>query len=641
MPPSSNFSYQPLAHGQEQIRILQLLPSVDKHAEVSATFQVESVTQPQHPPPDFEALSYMWGDQTDRVIISLDGHAFSLSRRLRGTLQDLREATRPRRLWIDAICINQADVEERNQQVKLMRMIYQRARTVLIWLDRPVHVGHPAIQQLQRMSDKSEVAELGDNPDFWDPVCNLFRDPYWSRIWIQQEISLASALRLFCRETELSVYSLYHFLRILRERATAEVLQPSKMPWSAKQPRLSLPRRFGRPDSHLQPREGTTFSASHMDLLPTLSATNRLGCSDDKDRVYGVMFLARCCDEEDIRVDYTLTVPEVYTEVARFLLTKYRSTRFLLYSSPDQDPTAIADRTPSWVPDWRYRSLRPWGAGRLASLVAAVDAATAKPNAGSHVAAPEILNGGVLSLLAIKVDAVAKTYHHLFRRGVLSMSLSGFDGACTLIIRDAIKQQQQQSFPKGVEPPGDDDVIMSNNPEEEKEEEEAREPWKALMRTLGALDHRDKNSRLRFEPGLYRGAWELLNYWKGARTDIDATTYRLANAREDGACPEYARHFVSVVWMVSIKGYTPFLSVDGRMGLAPPRARADDEIWLVPGCELPMLLRRCPDGKFLVVGWGYVDGVNLWEPVGGFKAMDEVGEGERIAGFSVERIQLR
>ncbi|KAK0750614.1 heterokaryon incompatibility, partial [Schizothecium vesticola] len=132
----------------------------------------------------FEALSYMWGDQTIRTTITLEGSPFSISKHLRGAIQTLRHQTRVRYLWIDAICINQSDIQERNEQVGLMRSIYQRAKAVLVWLDREVDSSHASFQKLQKLSGESELSDLGDDPELWSPVYQLFKDPYWSRVWI-------------------------------------------------------------------------------------------------------------------------------------------------------------------------------------------------------------------------------------------------------------------------------------------------------------------------------------------------------------------------------------------------------------------------------------------------------------------------
>lgn len=84
----------------------------------------------------FEALSYTWGGMgafggtTVRYFMCLGGYRFDITRKLFWALRFLRYADRERTLWVDTVCINQANIEERNQQVKLMGRIYTTAKQV-------------------------------------------------------------------------------------------------------------------------------------------------------------------------------------------------------------------------------------------------------------------------------------------------------------------------------------------------------------------------------------------------------------------------------------------------------------------------------------------------------------------------------
>jgi hypothetical protein len=86
--------------------------------------------------PEYEALSYVWGDPNVILPISIHGTEFGVTTSLESALRYLRLKDNPGRLWIDAICINQSDVLERNHQVKNMKLVYQAASAVLAWLGR-------------------------------------------------------------------------------------------------------------------------------------------------------------------------------------------------------------------------------------------------------------------------------------------------------------------------------------------------------------------------------------------------------------------------------------------------------------------------------------------------------------------------
>lgn len=130
---STNLS-QPYPAGKlelhsRQIRLVTILPGryVDVIACELRTAYLESR-------PDYYSLSYAWGDRTDVRHILLDGGSFNVTRNLEAALRRLRHPTEPRVFWIDMICIDQDNVEERTHQVNLMHLTYSRAREVFLWL---------------------------------------------------------------------------------------------------------------------------------------------------------------------------------------------------------------------------------------------------------------------------------------------------------------------------------------------------------------------------------------------------------------------------------------------------------------------------------------------------------------------------
>ncbi|KAH9208900.1 heterokaryon incompatibility protein-domain-containing protein, partial [Leptodontidium sp. 2 PMI_412] len=123
------YQYQPL-HGDLTFRILTCHPGAyDDEVSISlahANFDCET--------PEYEALSYLWGDTKVTVAIQCEGQSLQVTSNLFGALRRIRNEALPRQLWIDAICINQANLSERNKQVLLMSRIYRLALKVLIWI---------------------------------------------------------------------------------------------------------------------------------------------------------------------------------------------------------------------------------------------------------------------------------------------------------------------------------------------------------------------------------------------------------------------------------------------------------------------------------------------------------------------------
>ncbi|KAH8725333.1 heterokaryon incompatibility protein-domain-containing protein, partial [Phaeosphaeriaceae sp. PMI808] len=82
----------------------------------------------------YDALSYVWGNASDTSPISLNGTPHHITKNLEIALRYLRHRESPKVLWVDAICINQSDINERNHQVQQMADIYSQAQRVIGWL---------------------------------------------------------------------------------------------------------------------------------------------------------------------------------------------------------------------------------------------------------------------------------------------------------------------------------------------------------------------------------------------------------------------------------------------------------------------------------------------------------------------------
>lgn len=141
---AGKYHFSSLAGDRFSFRLLQLLPG-RRGSSIRIKIDKFIFAQDAHPP--YEALSYTWGDPKDKVaIIVSDGHlawSLSVTRNCEEALRYLRFERRPRWLWIDAICINQRNTLEKNDQVFNMINIYRVAREVVAWLgpaDATTHI---------------------------------------------------------------------------------------------------------------------------------------------------------------------------------------------------------------------------------------------------------------------------------------------------------------------------------------------------------------------------------------------------------------------------------------------------------------------------------------------------------------------
>lgn len=219
------FSYTALTSPKQEIRLLESFPSSSEHSPESIECHMRHATLSDHvyrfipftyPQPDntncFAALSYTWGPAVQRACqksIILNGHPFNVRDNLFDFLQSQCTSARSSYLWIDAICINQDDLAEKSHQVALMSTIFKSAKIVCVWLGK----GHPEIDTAFKiLSTNSYRPTTRLDPSGFlvrDNEPHIFRYtregdlmlqkgmrailklPYWSRIWVVQEVLLA------------------------------------------------------------------------------------------------------------------------------------------------------------------------------------------------------------------------------------------------------------------------------------------------------------------------------------------------------------------------------------------------------------------------------------------------------------------
>ncbi|KAF8853575.1 hypothetical protein BDZ45DRAFT_598307, partial [Acephala macrosclerotiorum] len=130
-----SYVYEPLDQANSSIRLIILQPSVDFNFDVHCDISNVSLdTEPK-----YEALSYTWGDTSVTETIFLQGHPFQATVNLVSALRHLRLKDQTRTMWVDAICVDQANILEREQQVPFMRKIYSMAERDLLWLGEDPH----------------------------------------------------------------------------------------------------------------------------------------------------------------------------------------------------------------------------------------------------------------------------------------------------------------------------------------------------------------------------------------------------------------------------------------------------------------------------------------------------------------------
>lgn len=268
---------------------------------------------------DFEALSYVWGAAYENAgTIDLGGgQCLELRPNLRDALHNLRHESSTRRLWIDAICINQADHREKGTQVMLMAEIYTRGISVLIWLGLPGPRSQLGLEILAFLASSDARIGSGDAP--WDQIPSeevetalqdILGRQYFQRLWVVQEAALAGHITMHVGRLAIAWSRQARTRRFLARVKMAE-LSPS---WQHSD---DLSRVDFRPVRELLEQSLAAEARRHgtvevPSLLDVVHSIRHRQVADPRDRIYGVMSLVTPAEVSGLVPDYSLSWEETY-----------------------------------------------------------------------------------------------------------------------------------------------------------------------------------------------------------------------------------------------------------------------------------------------------------------------------------------
>ncbi len=330
----------------DSIRILSLLPG-HRSAPLQCELHRADVPGLLSPGgasgPTFEALSYAWGDGNLSQRLFCNNSAIKITQSLFDALIHLRHPEAARTLWIDAVCIDQDNNDEKIEQLPHMKDIFQHASNVVIWLgladestSRALDLIRLAANCLRQETGQSMPLfnESGFNEPFsdemnrqrgfppvedlegWLPVAALFSRNWFSRCWTFQEAVLAAKATIqigahLLDWADLCIASTFFFCKSYgtKEQAIAERLPNiCGLCWASN---IGLARKEWRP-------------APLMFLLQTTTDTQ---ATLPKDRIFGLLALTEESTQEYFspggsldNPKYNMSVRELYTDASRFLL---------------------------------------------------------------------------------------------------------------------------------------------------------------------------------------------------------------------------------------------------------------------------------------------------------------------------------
>jgi len=380
----SQYQYSPLRKDRDELRLIRLLPG-----PISAEVEIEIFHAPRSS--KYEALSYVWGppERTDVALVRKPVKALSklvrhvnrskrrehskpsatigITDNLAVALRHLRDPIKSRILWVDAICINQDDLAERSAEVLEMGSIYSRAEQVVVWLGPSSKDSRLAVETLKKLGDgirchvddhtisyktgswamrlESDSEALKFNQPSWFAIRDLLRREWFSRVWVFQEIGLATKATLFVGQDGIdwflfmtAIQWLWNILERLNEvfhDLKFEDLSGSGVGGLISMSLRKYPRELGLPE--------------------LLIFTSRLDSSDPRDRLYAIRALVAPSGRKFITPDYSKSVEEAFRN---FTLRFCQETGdgFLLTRCSLRDASSKL-QMPSWVPDFSATDL--------------------------------------------------------------------------------------------------------------------------------------------------------------------------------------------------------------------------------------------------------------------------------------------
>ena len=345
----------------QQIRVLELDQSIHHDSVITCSLKTMSLSDSTRP--QYEALSYVWGDPAKRNQIILDGQPASITQNLWTALKYIRKSDASRTLWIDAVCINQDDVNERTEQVKQMAQIYSEASTVLIWLGPPNAEIEKTMLALQVPGAVAALKEAAYNELFPKDVSlglqAILSQPWWHRIWVIQEHVLASTDPLVgCGSTWLEWPLLEEAVRQYTFSigfGASFQAGPEPSTWVTQAAALIRHILFRR-----QWNDPEYMSEKNRTISEIVERTRGYQASDSRDQIFATVNLLDEKEKEQFpAIDYTKSVSEVYQEATVAVVRSTKDLGFLVHASDKGD---VELGLPSWCVDfsksnWQHADL--------------------------------------------------------------------------------------------------------------------------------------------------------------------------------------------------------------------------------------------------------------------------------------------
>ncbi|KFY95312.1 hypothetical protein V500_02843 [Pseudogymnoascus sp. VKM F-4518 (FW-2643)] len=555
------YSSCPVDENKNEIRLLRL----KRRGIFSGLLEAELVSASIGDPPSYEAVSYCWGPTTEKKAILLNGKLFHCFPSAYALLYACSSLFKDRLLWVDAICINQDDLIERSKHVRIMRKIYENATRVIVW---------PGDSSSSRLASAmlydlygTSLMFQGSAYDFdkwffherysprWLALVQLLKKPYFSRIWVLQEIAVASNVQVLHGGIYIPWEIMFKIMTDLwhpHRRASLAYTSNPEM------------RTF-----HQSSQSDPAHNASIIWLL----YEKHVG-------------LAMETTPSLIAIDYEDTPAQVYIKSTRNILGRENDHFDILSNSGIgyRKKTDVADSLSTTLPSW----VADWSSQRVGFTLASRGEGTGGYCSSTHTEitidflqyVPES-SLEILSLKGILIDTIDELGCTLdTERESGEISISDYSTTVNLWYeeaKDITFRKAKNPYPQGNQSRaealwrtiiGDTAYQIRPAPPEFGQYFSKWVEWGAIMQSAGTRSG-------------------LEDMMKKNDPQVEAMNSELSNETIQSGMRDYSNNLAEI----SV-GRRFCVTKDGYMGLVPPGTEGGDLVCIIAGAPTPYLLRR-------------------------------------------------
>jgi hypothetical protein len=309
---------------------------------------------------EYEAVSYVWGDPARVQSILVDSRRLPITKSAYDILRRRWSTGRERLIWIDQVCINQDDGDEKAAQVQLMRRIYKGAKRVTAFLGHTedAHLVESLFAELHfrkkglRYSFEAlkKLYQSEPKTEQWNAMAKFFGNPWFQRVWIVQEATSAKVLHLFYGDIVLDWVYMSRAVDVMFSQHMFEAFTPSVGPCSDERRDALIG--ITNVDTVLSFRGEVDYEET-FSLSRVLQRCACFESTDPRDNVYALLGLTRDNSRDVIIPDYSEqnTTRSTFTGTMRYLLGQRNQPLDNLCGAGIGADRNIQE-LPSWVPDW-------------------------------------------------------------------------------------------------------------------------------------------------------------------------------------------------------------------------------------------------------------------------------------------------